>query len=80
MKKNLHFYGVLLLIPVIAFLVISFGNGGSSSNGVTGSPLDNQLAPQSCLTCHDNNGNFNTTVSITSDIPSGGYALGQTII
>jgi len=78
MKKLLHFYGALFLMPVIALGVISFGNGGGSSNGVTGSPLDNQLAPQSCLTCHDNNGNFNTAVSITSDIPSGGYALGQT--
>ncbi|MCF6213402.1 MAG: T9SS type A sorting domain-containing protein [Flavobacteriaceae bacterium] len=78
MKKHLHFYGVLFLMLAIALLVISFSNGGSSSNGVTGSPLDNQLAPQSCLTCHDNNGNFNTAVSITSDIPSGGYALGQT--
>jgi len=78
MKNHLHFYGTLFLMPFIALLVISFGNGGSSSNGVTGSPLDNQIAPLSCLTCHQNSGNFNTSVSITSDIPNGGYALGQT--
>lgn len=78
MKKNTQLYTILTMVVIVAILVVSFSNGGSSSNGVTGSPLDNQLAPQSCLTCHDNNGNFNTSVSITSDIPNGGYALGQT--
>jgi len=78
MKKFIRHYSIFFLILVIALLAISFSNGGSSSNGVTGSPLDNQLAPQSCLTCHDNNGNFNTAVSITSNIPNAGYALGQT--
>jgi len=78
MKNFIQRYSIFFLILIIAVLAISFSNGGSSSNGVTGSPLDNQLAPQSCLTCHDNNGNFNTSVSITSDIPNGGFTLGQT--
>jgi len=77
MKRNMQLYALLILILVFAFLAISFSNGGSSSNGVTGSPIDNQLAPQSCLTCHDNSGNFNTAVNITSNIQNGGYVLGQ---
>jgi len=78
MKKTSLFYGILIFIPVLAIIMTSFSNGGSSGNGVTGSPLDNQLAPASCLTCHSNDGNYNTSVTITSNIPSGGYALGQT--
>jgi len=76
MKKKLHFYLVLLLAPVTAFLAISFSNGPSA--GLTGSPGDSN---NNCTVCHsgaDTNTAFGLATSITTNIPSGGYALGQT--
>jgi len=66
---------------------MSFSSGipSQAQSGVTGSPGDEAaaltvigLTSGSCLSCHDNLGNFNASVSISSNIPAGGYELGKT--
>ena len=66
----------MLLSPITAFLAIAFSSGPSA--GLTGSPGDSN---NNCSVCHsgaDTNTSFGLSVSITTNIPSGGYALGQT--
>lgn len=71
MKKHLPFYAFLIAIPFVALLFLSNSNGAPFA-GVTGSPGD---SGNSCVICHDNLGNFNAAVNITTNIPVGGYAL-----
>jgi len=76
MKKKLHFYLILLITPIAAFLAIALSSGPAA--GLTGSPGDGN---NNCTTCHsgaDTNTAFGLTATITTNIPSGGYALGQT--
>lgn len=76
MKKKLHFYLILLFTPFIALILIS--NSGGANAGVTGSPGDSSF---SCVVCHagsDTNTAFGLSVNISTNIPTGGYALGQT--
>ncbi|MCF6213610.1 MAG: T9SS type A sorting domain-containing protein [Flavobacteriaceae bacterium] len=83
MKKHASFYALLLIVPMAALVLMS-NSSGAPLIGVTGSPLDEAnatsfgLTSGSCLACHDNLGNFNASATITTNIPSGGYALGQT--
>ncbi len=83
MKKHVPFYTLLAVIPFLAYLFISFSNG-ISSQGLTGSPGDEAnatsigLSVGNCIACHDNTANFNASVSISTNIPSGGYELGKT--
>ncbi|MFK5889771.1 MAG: T9SS type A sorting domain-containing protein [Flavobacteriaceae bacterium] len=81
MKKHALYYSFLIAIPFMAYILFSF-SGGAPTQGVTGSPGDEANAASvagltvgDCLACHDGLGNFNTSVSITTNIPSGGYAL-----
>ena len=69
MKKNYFFKFLLFLIPVSAFLLMS--NAGGREQSLSGSPGDTN---NSCTQCHSG-GSFGATVTITSDIPSGGYDL-----
>jgi type IX secretion system substrate protein/Reeler domain-containing protein len=71
MKKHALYYSFLIAIPFMAYVFISFSSG--PSDGLTGSPGD---SGNSCIICHDNLGNYNTAVNITTNIPTGGYALG----
>jgi len=80
MKKHLPYYALLIAIPFATLLLLSNSNGAPLA-GVTGSPGDvanagNVANPGTCLMCHDGLGNFNASVAITTNIPSGGYALG----
>ena len=68
------------MLPFLAYMLLSFSQG--IFQGVTGSPGDEANAASvagldvgNCTSCHDNTGNFNASVAITSNIPSGGYAL-----
>ena len=70
MKKNYIFKLLLLMIPVSAFLLMS-SSAGRTQDFRTGSPGD---SGNTCATCHDG-GSFGTSLSITDDIPSGGYDL-----
>ena len=81
MKKHVPFYSLLLMLPLLTYMLLSF-SGGAPTQGVTGSPGDEANAANvagldagNCTACHDNAGNFNASVAITSNIPSGGYAL-----
>ena len=69
MKKHYIFKFILVLIPVSAFLLMS--SSGGRSDGRSGSPGD---GGSTCAACHAG-GNFNTSVAITSNIPSTGYLL-----
>lgn len=73
MKKNLPFYAVLLAVPFVSFLLLSYSNG--APDGVTGSPGDGGV---SCTSCHNITNNYNTTVTISSNIPANGFELGKT--
>ena len=81
MKKHVPYYSFLIAIPFMAYVFFSF-SGGAPTQGVTGSPGDEANAANvagltvgNCLACHDGLGDFNTSVSIITNIPSGGYAL-----
>jgi len=74
MKKNLLFYVVLLMIPFISFMLLSYSNG-APFDGVTGSPGDGGV---SCTSCHNIIDNYGTTIAISSNIPSNGFELGKT--
>lgn len=67
MKKN-YFY-LILVLPLISLLFLSSSAGYTI--GASGSPGDSN---STCSGCHSG-GNFNASVAITSNIPSGGYAL-----
>ncbi|MCF6213611.1 MAG: T9SS type A sorting domain-containing protein [Flavobacteriaceae bacterium] len=76
MKKHLYFYRILLSIPLIALLFFSFSSGAPNA-GVTGSPGDGF----DCTACHTGADTFtayNLALNIQTNIPSGGYTLGQT--
>jgi len=82
MKKHVSYYSFLLAIPFMAYVFFSFSSG-APFQGVTGSPGDEAnalsvagLSVGNCTACHDNLGNYNASVAITSNIPGGGYALG----
>lgn len=68
MKKNYIFKFILFLIPFSAFVLMS--SAGGRDDGRTGSPGDGNA---SCASCHTG-GTSGTSVAITTDIPSGGYA------
>jgi len=75
MKKKIHFYVIILLIPTTLLISISFSDG--SLSGLTGSPGDGGT---SCIGCHTATAppvNFNATVDITTNISRNGYALGE---
>jgi len=86
MKKYLLHYVAPLLLFVITIVITSFSGGVPSfPGGLTGSPGDESaaltiagLTSGSCTSCHDNNGDFNASVSINSNIPISGYELGKT--
>ncbi len=87
MKKNLLFYLILIIFPIITIIFMSFSGGIPTQvqGGVTGSPGDEAaaltiigLTSGSCSSCHDNNGHFNASVSISTNIPANGYELGKT--
>lgn len=69
MKKHYIFKVLLLSIPIVALVLMS--NAGGRTQAASGSPGDNN---QTCSNCHSG-GNFNTSVTITSDIPETGYLL-----
>lgn len=50
------------------------GNSGAAPAGHTGSPADGET----CLSCHSGPAQTNQTVSITGDVPMGGYVPGTT--
>lgn len=69
MKKNYFFKTSLLMIPMMAFILMS--NSGGKSGAYSGSPGDGGT---SCTDCHSG-GNFGTSVAITHNIPDTGYLL-----
>ncbi|MDA9317051.1 T9SS type A sorting domain-containing protein [Polaribacter sp.] len=69
MKKNYFFKTSLLMIPTMAFILMS--NSGGKSGAFSGSPGDGGT---SCTSCHSG-GNFGASVSITHNIPDTGYLL-----
>ena len=69
MKKNYFFKTSLLMIPTMAFVLMS--NSGGKSGAYSGSPGDGGTT---CTSCH-NGGNFGASVAITHDIPDTGYLL-----
>lgn len=69
MKKNYTYYLTLLVIPVIAYTFFGYTSGQTNQN--SGSPGDGGLM---CALCHSG-GNFNTSASISTDIPVEGYEL-----
>lgn len=69
MKKNYIFKFVLLLIPVSAFVLLSFSSGRDSS--FSGSPGD---GGNNCTACHSGTAS-NSNLVITTNIPSTGYAF-----
>lgn len=68
--KNNYFYTLLLAIPVLGILFISW-SGGYNAASVTGSPGD---GGSTCANCHGG-GTYATTGTITTNIPASGYAL-----
>jgi type IX secretion system substrate protein/Reeler domain-containing protein len=80
MNKKIHIQPILIIIPVLALLFSSYYDGAPAA--VTGSPGDVASAPSgsngSCIDCHssaDTYNAYNTSIEITSNIPTGGYAL-----
>lgn len=69
MKKNYFFKTSLLMIPTMAFLLMS--NSSGKSGAFSGSPGDGGT---SCTACHSG-GNFGASVAITHNIPDTGYLL-----
>ncbi len=69
MKKDYFFKFILLIIPISAVVLIS--SSGGRNDARSGSPGDGQ----SCMECHNTGGSFGSSVAITIDIPTGGYAL-----
>lgn len=67
MKKHYLFKFILIMIPFSAFLLMSSSTG--RDDGRTGSPGDLSIT---CASCHSG-GSFGASISITTDIPSGGY-------
>ncbi|MDD7913072.1 choice-of-anchor V domain-containing protein [Polaribacter ponticola] len=72
MKKNYFFRSFLLLIPVSALFLMSLSGG--RDGGYSGSPGDSNTT---CTQCHSG-GNFNTSVSLQTEVPNTGYELGTT--
>lgn len=73
MKKKIHIQPILFLIPILALLLSSYYDGAPAA--VTGSPGDSN---NNCTVCHTSAATynaFNLSVEITTDIPTGGYAL-----
>lgn len=77
----------MLIVPILTIILMSFSGSIPSQvqSGVTGSPGDEAaaltvigLTSGSCLSCHDNLGNYNASVGINTNIPAGGYELGKT--
>lgn len=69
MKKNYLFKLTLLLIPVIAFTLISNSSGVGGER--SGSPGD---SGNTCTVCHTPGGaNFGAVAMITTNIPESGY-------
>ncbi|MEE9408898.1 MAG: choice-of-anchor V domain-containing protein [Polaribacter sp.] len=69
MKKNYFFKFLLFMIPVAALTLLSFSNGNGSA--LSGSPGD---GGNNCTQCHSGTAN-NNNISITTNIPSTGYAF-----
>jgi hypothetical protein len=69
MKKNYFFKTSLLMIPTMAFILMS--NSGGKSGAFSGSPGDGGTT---CTGCHSG-GNFGASVAITHNIPDTGYLL-----
>jgi len=67
MKKHDFFKFILVMIPFSAFVLMSSSTG--RDDGRTGSPGDGGAT---CVSCHTG-GSFGASISITTDIPSGGY-------
>lgn len=72
MKKKYFLKGALLMIPVLAFSLMS--NSGGKSGAFSGSPGDGGT---SCTSCHSG-GSFGANVAITHDVPATGYELNTT--
>ena len=72
MKKNYFFKTFLFLIPLSAFVLLSFSGGRDAGN--TGSPGD---GGNTCAACHSG-GNFGLSPTITTNIPASGYELNTT--
>ena len=70
MKKNYIFKFSLVLIPFLAFVLMS-QSAGRTAGFNTGSPGD---SGNTCTQCHSG-GSFTGTPSITTNIPATGYAL-----
>ncbi|MDA9339557.1 T9SS type A sorting domain-containing protein [Polaribacter sp.] len=69
MKKNYFFKTSLLMIPTMAFILMS--NSGGKTGAFSGSPGDGGT---SCTSCHSG-GSFGASVAITHNIPDTGYLL-----
>ena len=72
MKKHYFFKFVLLLIPVSAFVLLSFSSGRDSS--FSGSPGD---GGNNCTACHTGTAS-SSNITITSNIPDTGYDFNTT--
>lgn len=72
MKKNYFFKFILFLIPFSAIVLMS-NSTGRVAEGNTGSPGDGGNG-NTCAKCHSG-GSFNGAASITTNIPTSGYAL-----
>lgn len=70
MKKNYFFKPFLILIPFVAFVLIS--NSGGVGLARSGSPGDGGTT---CTICHAPGANFNASAVITTNIPSNGYDI-----
>ena len=70
MKKNYLFKSILLLIPLSAFVLLSFSGGIGGSR--TGSPGD---GGNTCTACHTAGADLSASASITTNIPASGYEL-----
>ena len=74
MRHTSKYYVIGLCLPITIVLLVA--NSAGPPAGYTGSLGDGGVT---CTECHDNSGNFNASVSITTDIPSDiGYTPGET--
>jgi len=76
MKKYIRYNYLLIAIPLLALFLISLSVGPAA--GLTGSPGDNY---NTCIICHTSASSYTAyglNASITTNIPSEGYSLGQT--
>jgi hypothetical protein len=69
MKKYSFFKTVLLLIPLSAFVLMS--NSGGKTGQYSGSPGDGN----NCTACHSGTSVSESNITITTNIPSTGYAF-----